>query len=116
MIIATRESPLALWQAHWVKQKLQTLHPDLSITLLGLTTQADRLLETPLRQMGGKGVFVKELEEALLSHRADIAVHSMKDVPMLLPEGLWVPVMCEREEPRDVFVSSRFDAIETLKA
>src|SRR5690349_6633855 len=108
LTIATRESPLALWQANWVKSHLEILYPELNVTLLGMTTKADRLLETPLYQVGGKGLFVKELEEALLDGRADIAVHSMKDVPMILPEGLCLPVMCEREEPRDVFVSNQF--------
>lgn len=114
LVIATRESPLALWQANWVKSALEKMHPDLKISLLGLTTVADQLLETPLLQMGGKGLFVKELEEALLDGRADIAVHSMKDVPMELPIGLSLPVMCEREDPSDVFVSIHYDSIEDL--
>lgn len=105
LTIATRESPLALWQANEVKARLQTFYPDLSIQLLGLTTTADKMLETPLTEVGGKGLFVKELEEALLTHRADIAVHSMKDVPMELPKELCLPVMCEREDPRDAFLS-----------
>lgn len=116
LIIATRESPLALWQAHWVKRRLEAIHPHLTVTLLGMTTKGDRLLETPLTQIGGKGLFVKELEEALLEGRADIAVHSMKDVPMVLPSGLCLPVMCEREEPRDVFVSNQFSSIDALPA
>jgi hydroxymethylbilane synthase len=114
LIIATRESPLALWQANWVKEHLEMLHPELTVRLLGMTTKADRLLETPLYQVGGKGLFVKELEEALLDGRADIAVHSMKDVPMMLPDGLCLPVMCEREEPRDVFVSNQFASLEDI--
>lgn len=114
LIIATRESPLALWQANWVKQQLQKHHPSLKITLLGLTTTADKLLETPLYQVGGKGLFVKELEEALLDGRADIAVHSMKDVPMELPPGLCLPVMCEREDPHDAFVSNQFETLQSL--
>lgn len=114
LTIATRESPLALWQAYWVKHRLEEIHPDLSVSLLGMTTKADTLLETPLIQIGGKGLFVKELEEALLDGRADIAVHSMKDVPMELPDGLDLPVMCEREEPRDVLVSNQFSKIEDL--
>ncbi len=114
LIIATRESPLALWQANWVKTQLEKHHPHLAVSLLGLTTIADQMLETPLLQIGGKGLFVKELEEALLDGRADIAVHSMKDVPMELPEGLSLPVMCEREDPRDAFVSLQCDTLEDL--
>lgn len=108
LTIATRESPLALWQAEWVKNQLQTLYPQLIIHLLGITTQADKLLATPLREIGGKGLFVKELEDALLDGRADIAVHSMKDVPMVLHPELVVPVICVREEVRDAFVSDRY--------
>lgn len=114
LTIATRESPLALWQAQWVKAQLEARYPELTVVLLGMTTQADRLLETPLYKVGGKGLFVKELEEALLDGRADIAVHSMKDVPMMLPPGLIVPVMCEREDPRDAFVSSQFESLMAL--
>jgi hydroxymethylbilane synthase len=114
LTIATRESPLALWQANWVKTKLQALHPHLSIHLLGLTTAADRLLSVALWNAGGKGLFVKELEEALLDGRADIAVHSMKDVPVELPSGLCLPVFCEREEPRDAFISSHFSLLSEL--
>lgn len=116
LTIATRESPLALWQANWVKGQLEKYYPDLSIKLLGITTQADKLLDIPLSQVGGKGLFVKELEEALLDGRADIAVHSMKDVPMTFPAGLGVPVMCEREEPRDVLVANEFDSVIDLPA
>ncbi len=107
-IIATRESPLALWQANWVKTRLESHFQDLSIKLLGLTTSADQLLATPLYKVGGKGLFVKELEEALFDGRADLAVHSMKDVPMQLPDGLSVPVMTEREDPRDAFVANQY--------
>jgi hydroxymethylbilane synthase len=114
--IATRESPLALWQANWVRQQLQQFHPHLSVNLLGLTTQGDRFLETSLSQIGGKGLFVKELEEAILDGRADLAVHSMKDVPMTLPEGLVISVMCERSDPRDVFVSHEFKNVKDLPA
>ncbi|HVX00112.1 MAG TPA: hydroxymethylbilane synthase [Candidatus Babeliaceae bacterium] len=114
LTIATRESPLALWQANWVKTRLETIHPGISIQLLGITTKADKMLEIPLTQVGGKGLFVKELEEALLDKRADIAVHSMKDVPMDLPPGLCLPVMCEREEPRDVLVSNQFNTLNDL--
>jgi hydroxymethylbilane synthase len=114
LTIATRESPLALWQANWVKAELLKIHPFLTIELLGITTQADQMLAMPLYKVGGKGLFVKELEEALLSGRADIAVHSMKDVPMILPETLCVPVMCEREDPRDAFVSNHFSSLGEL--
>ena len=114
LTIATRESPLALWQANWVKIQLEKHHPELSIKLLGMTTSADKMLATPLYKVGGKGLFVKELEEALLDGRADLAVHSMKDVPMELPEGLTVPVMCEREDPRDAFVANNFSSLQDL--
>lgn len=116
LTIATRESPLALWQAHWVKNQLLKFYPQLKINLLGMTTQADKLLEIPLTQVGGKGLFVKELEESLLDGRADIAVHSMKDVPMELPTGLCIPVMCQREDPRDVLVSNHYAEIHDLPA
>ncbi len=111
--IATRESPLALWQANWVKGRLQALYPGLEVNLLGITTSADRM-SIPLMEVGGKGLFVKELEEALLEKRADIAVHSMKDVPMTLPAGLCLPVMCEREDPWDVLVSNQFISLNEL--
>jgi hydroxymethylbilane synthase len=114
--IATRESPLALQQAHWVKQQLEHFYPNLNIHLLGMTTQADRMLNQTLEKIGGKGLFVKELEEALLDGRADLAVHSMKDVPMVLPEGLMIPVICERESPLDVLVSNQVDSLASLSA
>lgn len=114
LTIATRKSPLALWQANWVKMHLEHLYPNLNIHLLGLTTQADKLLTVPLYEVGGKGLFVKELEEALFQGKADLAVHSMKDVPMELPQGLCIPVMCQREDPRDVFVSNHFSHWEKL--
>lgn len=114
LTIATRESPLALWQAHWVKFQLEKHYPKLTIKLLGLTTVADTMLDTPLQKIGGKGLFVKELEEALLDGRADIAVHSMKDVPMALPDGLCLPVMCEREDPRDAFLALTCDTLDDL--
>jgi hydroxymethylbilane synthase len=114
LTIATRESPLALWQANWVKLELESLYPELSVHLLGLTTQADQMLATPLYKVGGKGLFVKELEQALLSKRADIAVHSMKDVPMELPKGLHLPVMCEREDPRDALVTNDYSSLDEL--
>src|SRR5579885_2240136 len=94
LTIATRQSPLALQQANWVKDKLLLLYPPLTIELLGLTTRADKLLSVSLAKVGGKGLFVKELEEALLAQRAQLAVHSMKDMPMDLPRGLAVPAIC----------------------
>jgi len=108
--IATRESPLALWQAHFVEAELKRHHPGIEVKLLGMTSRGDQLLDKPLYKVGGKGLFVKELETALLDERADIAVHSMKDVPMELPPGLTLGVICEREDPRDALVGvSSFD-------
>lgn len=114
LVIATRESPLALRQSEWVKAELQKLHPHLAVEFLGITTQGDKRLDVALRAIGGKGLFVKELEEALYDGRADIAVHSIKDVPMELPEGLCMPVICEREDPRDAFVSNQYHSIMEL--
>jgi len=114
LIIATRESPLALHQAKSIKALLIEHHPYLAVDLLGITTQADKHLDVVLTEIGGKGLFVKELEEALLDGRADIAVHSMKDVPMELPSGLCLPVIGKREEPRDVFVSNRYASLAQL--
>jgi len=116
LIIATRESPLALWQAEFVRSALQSAHPGLAVELLGMTSRGDQLLDMPLAKVGGKGLFVKELESALLDGRADIAVHSMKDVPMEFPTGLALGVVCEREDPSDAFVSNRFNALEELPA
>ena len=112
--IATRESALALWQANFVKDRLERQHPHLTVELLPLTSRGDQLLDIPLAKVGGKGLFVKELEVAMLEGRADIAVHSMKDVPMEFPEGLHLPVICEREDPRDAFVSNHFADIDAL--
>ena len=110
--IATRESPLALWQAHFVEAELKRHHPGLEVKLLGMTSRGDQLLDKPLYKVGGKGLFVKELETALLDERADIAVHSMKDVPMELPPGLTLGVICERDDPRDALVGvTSFDAL-----
>ncbi len=104
VVIATRASPLALWQAHYVANRLRSLHDRLDVSLLGMTSRGDQILDQPLYKVGGKGLFVKELETALLDGRADIAVHSMKDVPMRLPDGLTLGVICEREDPRDALV------------
>ncbi len=116
LTIATRESPLALWQAEYVRSALQGAHPGLAVHLLGMTSKGDQLLDVPLAKVGGKGLFVKELETALLEGRADIAVHSMKDVPMEFPEGLCLGVICPREDPSDAFVSNRFASLEQLPA
>lgn len=105
--IATRKSPLALWQAYFVKDAIEQQSPDISVTLLPMTTKGDVFLDTPLAKIGGKGLFLKELETALLDGRADIAVHSMKDVPMELPSELMLHTICERDDPRDAFVSHR---------
>ncbi|MEO9275659.1 hydroxymethylbilane synthase [Marinomonas sp. 5E14-1] len=116
IVIATRESQLALWQANNVKAQLESLYPELNVELLGMTTKGDQILDSPLSKIGGKGLFVKELETALLDGRADIAVHSMKDVPMAFPEGLDLAVICEREDPTDAFVSNNFSSIDELPA
>ncbi|OTG81193.1 hydroxymethylbilane synthase [Acinetobacter sp. ANC 4648] len=112
--IATRQSPLALWQAEHIRARLETLHAGLQVELVTFVTQGDKILDTPLAKIGGKGLFVKELEAALLDGRADLAVHSMKDVPMQLPEGLELAVMCEREDPFDAFVSNHYETFEDL--
>ena len=114
--IATRASKLALWQAHWVRDALLARDPTLDITLLEMTTEGDRFLAAPLAKVGGKGLFVKELETAMLDGRADLAVHSMKDVPVAFPEGLGLSVICAREDPSDAFVARDDVAAETLEA
>ncbi len=106
--IATRKSPLALWQAEHVAALLQQLHPDLSIEIIGMSTKGDRILDAPLAKVGGKGLFVKELEQGMLAGEADIAVHSLKDVPVEFPDGLQLAVVMERENPHDAFVSNNF--------
>ncbi|KAA1162705.1 hydroxymethylbilane synthase [Pseudoalteromonas fuliginea] len=106
--IATRKSALALWQAEFVKAELERFHADVCVELVPMSTQGDIILDTPLAKIGGKGLFVKELEQAMLDGRADIAVHSMKDVPVEFPEGLELHTICEREDPRDAFVSNSF--------
>ena len=103
--IGTRGSPLALYQAEWVKERLVKAHPHLNVTLVKIKTMGDKVLDVPLAKIGGKGLFVKEIEEALLDKRIDLAVHSMKDIPTESPEGLHLPVITEREDPRDVFIS-----------
>lgn len=112
--IATRKSLLALWQAKYVKAELERHHPGLQVELVPLTSKGDKILDVPLAKVGGKGLFVKELETALLEGDADIAVHSMKDVPMEFPDGLGLAVICPREDPRDAFVSNDFAAFDDL--
>jgi hydroxymethylbilane synthase len=112
--IATRKSPLALWQAEFVRDSLLANNPDLNVELVKMVTQGDKILDTPLAKVGGKGLFVKELEQGMLRGDADIAVHSMKDVPVEFPEGLHLAVICEREDPRDAFVSNTYKTIEEL--
>lgn len=112
--IATRKSQLALWQAEYVKDLLQQAHPGLEVELIKMSTQGDKILDTPLAKVGGKGLFVKELETGLLQGDADIAVHSMKDVPVELPDGLHLAVICPREDPRDAFVSNTYRTLDAL--
>lgn len=112
--IATRKSPLALWQAEFVKRELERHHPNLQVELVPLTSRGDKILDVPLAKVGGKGLFVKELEQALLANEADIAVHSMKDVPMEFPDGLGLAVICPREDARDAFVSNTFASLDQL--
>jgi len=116
LVIASRESALAMWQARFIQNSLQTLYPATSVEILGMTTTGDQILDTPLAKVGGKGLFVKELESALADGRADLAVHSMKDVPMNLPEGFMLVATGERENPRDAFVSNDFLSLEKLPA
>lgn len=115
-MIASRESALALWQARHVAARLAALYPRTEIGILGLTTEGDRRLDASLAKIGGKGLFVKELEEALLSGRADVAVHSMKDLPMTLGREFTLAAVSEREDPRDAFVSSRYADLSALPA
>ena len=112
--IATRKSALALWQAEYVKARLEASHPDIRVSLVPMVSRGDKLLDAPLAKIGGKGLFVKELETALMENEADIAVHSMKDVPMEFPAGLGLYCICEREDPRDAFVSNHFDSLDAL--
>ncbi len=112
--IATRSSPLALWQAEEVSRRLRALYPDLRVELVTMKTKGDKILDAPLAKVGGKGLFVKELEAGMLEGRADIAVHSMKDVPVEFPEGLELALIMQREDPRDAFVSSRYESLDAL--
>ncbi|RTZ59629.1 MAG: hydroxymethylbilane synthase [Gammaproteobacteria bacterium] len=112
--IGTRKSPLALWQAYYVRDRLQDAHPGIQVEIVKMSTEGDRILDTPLAKVGGKGLFVKELENGLLGGDVDIAVHSMKDVTVDLPDGLHIPVICEREDPTDAFVSNVFAGLDDL--
>lgn len=112
--IATRKSQLAMWQAEYVRDRLMAIHPELEVELVALSTKGDKILDTPLSKIGGKALFVKELEEAMLDGRADIAVHSMKDVPMSFPEGLGLSVIFAGADPSDAFVSNHYQSIDEL--
>lgn len=112
--IATRQSPLAMWQAEYVEAELKKHHPKLKVELVPMTTKGDKILGTPLAKIGGKGLFVKELEQAMLDGVADIAVHSMKDVPYRFPEGLALKVICPRENPTDAFVSNNYSCLDEV--
>ncbi len=114
IVIASRESALAMWQAQFISRRLGLLYPQTGISIMGMTTQGDQILDKPLAKIGGKGLFIKELEQALEDGRADIAVHSMKDVPMALPEGFMLAAITEREDPRDAFVSNNFSGLAEL--
>jgi len=116
IVIATRESKLALWQAQHIRSRLAGLYPQIELEILGLTTEGDRRLDASLAKIGGKGLFIKELEEALAAGRADLAVHSVKDVPVQLPPGLALAAIAEREDPRDAFVSNRYSTLVALPA
>jgi hydroxymethylbilane synthase len=114
LVIASRESALAMWQAEHIRDRLQALYPQTSVSILGMTTQGDQILNVTLSKIGGKGLFVKELETALENGSADIAVHSLKDVPMNMPEGFALPCIAEREDPCDAFVCNQFDSLAAL--
>lgn len=116
LVIASRESALAMWQARYIQNTLQALYPEMTVEILGMTTTGDQILDSPLALIGGKGLFVKELEQALADGRADLAVHSMKDVPMHLPEGFAMAAIGEREDPRDAFVSNDYASLDELPA
>ena len=116
LVIASRESRLAMWQAEHVQNRLQTQNPAREVQILGMTTRGDQILDRPLADIGGKGLFIKELEVAMAEGRADLAVHSMKDVPMDMPEGFVLAAITAREDPRDAFVSARYDHLAALPA
>lgn len=112
--IATRKSPLALWQANFVKQQLEIFHPSLVVELVPMVTQGDVLLESPLSKIGGKGLFVKQLEQAIMNGQADIAVHSIKDIPAVFPQGLTLSTVCQRDEMRDALISNQYQHLDEL--
>lgn len=116
LVIASRESALAMWQAEHIRDRLRALYPQTSVEILGMTTQGDQILDVTLSKIGGKGLFVKELETALEDGRADLAVHSLKDVPMNMPEGFVLAAIGEREDPHDAFVSNQFENLAALPA
>lgn len=116
LVIASRESRLAMWQAEHVRDRLQSLYPNTEVVILGMTTTGDQILDRPLAQIGGKGLFIKELEVAMAEGRADLAVHSMKDVPMEMPEGFSLAAISARENPCDALVSARYACLEDLPA
>jgi hydroxymethylbilane synthase len=116
LVIATRESQLALWQAEHIRDRLMALYPGMQVELLGMTTQGDQILDSPLSKVGGKGLFVKELEQAMAEGRAHLAVHSLKDVPMDLPEGFMLAAVTEREDPRDALVSNTYASLAEMPA
>ena len=115
-VIATRESPLAMWQALHVQALLRDRYPEAQVDLLGMTTRGDQILDRTLSKVGGKGLFVKELETAMQAHEADLAVHSLKDVPMVLPEGFELVAVSKREDPRDAFVSPKYASLDEMPA
>src|SRR5512146_1085074 len=114
LVIASRESALAMWQAEHIRDRLRALYPQTEVSILGMTTQGDQILNVTLSKIGGKGLFVKELETALEDGRADLAVHSLKDVPMVLPEGFVLAAIGEREDPHDAFVSNQYASLSEL--
>ncbi len=114
IVIATRESRLAMWQAQHIQRRLQALYPGAGVDILGMTTRGDQILDRPLSQIGGKGLFIKELEVAMQEGRADLAVHSLKDVPMEMPDGFCLAAIPARENPCDAFVSNRFEGVDSL--
>lgn len=114
IVIASRESLLAMWQAKFIQKRLGELYPQTEVSILGMTTRGDQILDQSLAKIGGKGLFIKELEQALEDGRADIAVHSMKDMPMNVPEGFALAAITEREDPRDAFVSIHYSGLDTL--
>jgi hydroxymethylbilane synthase len=114
LVIASRESRLAMWQANHIMKLLQGLYPQCEISILGMTTRGDQILDKSLSKIGGKGLFIKELESALLDGRADLAIHSLKDVPMEMPEGFTLAAVLEREDPRDAFVSNRYASLKEM--